>query len=202
MKKITLFILVIISGIIFSNCNKDDDNVRTSTDSIVGTWKLIEEYTDGTAVSLNDCLLQETYIFGADQFTHEIYSNTSGRFSQFGGDDDDDESSDDEDDNSGSDDDEDDDHSGSDDEGSDEGSDEGTDEGDDDDGPVVGECLIKEQKIGFWTIQGSNNYTLTIENLPETLVINFLDNSNKFYYEKTVTVNGVQKVKRYVYQRQ
>lgn len=197
MKKITAIILLILSGLILSNCNKDDDNARDGENSIIGTWKLIEEYTDGTAVSLNSCALQETYIFGAEQFTHEIYSNSSrrsGASSDDEGDDDGgDDNSDDEDDDSS------DDHG---DDGSDDTSDDTSDDvSDDNDDNPSGECLMQDQKIGFWTAQ-NNNYVLTVDGVSENLTIHFSDANNRFYYEKTITVSGVTKVKRYVFQRQ
>lgn len=195
MKKITAIILVLLSGFLLTNCNKDDDNMRSSANSIIGTWKLIEEYTDGTAVSLNSCSLQENYIFGAEQFTHETYSNSSRRFETFSDDDSDDEGGDD---NS---DDEDDDSS--DDHGDDGSTDDTSDDvsDDNDDNPGGGECLMQAQKIGFWTAQ-DNRYTLTIDGVSEILTIQFTDANNRFHYEKTVMVNGVARVKRYVFQRQ
>lgn len=194
MKKITAIILLIITGLLLSNCNKDDDNTRDMGNAIVGTWKLVEEYTDGNAVSLNSCALQETYIFGSEQFTHEVYSNSARRM---GSHDDDDNGDDNGDDNSddNSDDDDDDDHS------TDDNTDDGGSDDNDDDDNGTGECLMSEQKIGFWTAQDTT-YVLTIDGVSENLIIHFTDSNNRFYYEKTVTVNGVTKVKRYVFQRQ
>ncbi|MEZ0005085.1 hypothetical protein ABH942_000428 [Flavobacterium sp. 28YEA47A] len=193
MKKITAIILLIITGLLLSNCNKDDDNTRDMGNAIVGTWKLVEEYTDGNAVSLNSCALQETYIFGAEQFTHEVYSNSSRRM---GSHDDDDNGDDNGDDNSDDNSDDDDDDHATDDNSDDNGSD---DNDDDDNG--TGECLLSEQKIGFWTAQDTT-YILTIDGTSENLIIHFTDSNNRFYYEKTVIINGVTKVKRYVFQRQ
>ncbi len=196
MKKITAIIILIITGLLLSNCNKDDDNTRDMGNGIVGTWKLVEEYTDGNAVSLNSCVLQETYIFGAEQFTHEVYSNSARRMGSHddddNGDDNGDDNSDDNDDNS---DDNNDDHI------SDDNDDNGASDDNDDDDNGTGKCLLSDQKIGFWTAQ-DNTYILTIDGASENLTIHFTDGNNRFYYEKTIIVNGVSRVKRYVFQRQ
>ncbi|WP_306567291.1 hypothetical protein [Flavobacterium lindanitolerans] len=195
MKKFTVIILLIITGLVLSNCNKDDDNTRDMGNAIVGTWKLVEEYTDGNVVSLSSCALQENYIFGSEQFTHEIYSNSSRRMSSHDDDDNGDDNSDD-----NSDDNNDDNDDNSDDNNDDNVSDDNSDDNDDDDNGT-GECLMSEQKIGFWTAQDTT-YILTIDGVSENLTIHFTDGNNRFYYEKTVTINGVSRVKRYVFQRQ
>lgn len=197
MKKITAIILLIISGLILTNCNKDDENARDNGNSIIGTWKLVEEYTDGTAVSLNSCALQETYIFGAEQFTHEIYSNSSRRAGASSDDDGDDDNGDDNSDDHSDDEDDD----SSDDHEDDNSDDTSDDVSDDDDDNPSGECLMQDQKLGFWIVQ-NDNYVLTVDGVSENLTIHFIDANNRFYYEKTVVVNGVTKVKRYVFQRQ
>lgn len=202
MKKITTLIVLLISVLLLVNCNKDDSNEREMANSIVGVWKLVEEYTDGAAVSLNNCALKETYIFGAEQFTHEVYAAASRKFGKFSGDDNDDNDDSDDDDKT---DDDDDDYTypTTDTPTTDSPSDDNDDNNDDDDDDynTGGDCIMDKQSIGFWSVL-ENNYTLTVDGKAENHVIRFTDASNRFYFEKNVTINGVVKVKRYVYQRQ
>lgn len=75
-KKKTLSVLI-ISALFLVNCNKDDSSVATPTKNvnpIIGIWKLVEEHENGIALRLSDCSLEETYIFSAEQFVHEIYA--------------------------------------------------------------------------------------------------------------------------------
>lgn len=55
--------------------------------------------------------------------------------------------------------------------------------------------------IGNWTSQ-SNNYTFTVNGVFEVKTLTFTDADNRFYIEKTTTVNGVSVTTRYVYQKQ
>lgn len=196
MKRICLFLLVLVLAF-SASCNKNDDNIvgGSNTEAIIGTWKLVEESTDGVSRTLTDCEKQETYIFGAEQLTHEVYSGS--------GDDNDDDGSDDETDDEtddGSDDETDDE---SDDDHDDDSDDEGDDEGDDDDDKnKVETCNLLSQKLAFWSNEGTNGYKFIYTDLTENYNVIFTESNNKFYFEKTETVNGVTKVKRYVFQRQ
>jgi len=186
MKKITFIILVLIVGIITS-CNSNDDNSGKPVESIIGTWKLTAELTDGIERSLGNCEIEETYIFGTAQVTHETY--TSG--STFRGSDDD--GGDDDNDDEGDDD--------SDDSGDDEATDDSSDDTDDNSDDDTGVCSVSNQKIAFWTKSGSV-YNLDFSGTVQTMDVIFTDSNNKFYFEKTVVLNGQSRVKRYVFQRQ
>ena len=157
--------------------------------------------------------MEETWIFGPEQFTHELYENggkpgKTAKSINETQDDDDDEDSDDE-----HSDDED-----SDDEGSDDSSDDTTDDATDDTTPSTddssddsddatpgsggsGSCVVSDMVIGNWTSH-NNNYTFTVEGVSEVKTITFTDSNNRFYIERTTTVNGVAVTRRYVYQKQ
>ncbi|THF47463.1 MULTISPECIES: lipocalin family protein [Flavobacterium] len=203
MSKKLFLMLTLVLTIVFIGCNKDEDTVILQSNPVIGTWKLVEEYSNNQLVTLNNCNLQETYIFGEQQFTHEMYSN-GGRFDdstfQKGGDDDDD------DDHSGGsndDDDDDDDHGPV---NPNPGNGGGTTDDDDDDdhggNGGTGTCVLSETVIGYWTNPGNNLYSLTSSNAIDTKNIIFTDNGNKFYYETAVNVNGISVTKKYVFKRQ
>lgn len=201
MSKKLFLMLTLVVTIVFFSCNKDEDTVAFQNNPVIGTWKLVEEYSNNQLVTLNNCNLQETYIFGEQQFTHEMYSN-GARFDdsnlQKGGDDDDDDH------HGGSDDDDDDD----DDHGPvnpNPGNGGGTSDDDDDDdhgGSNGGTCVLADTVIGYWANPGNNLYALTSANTTDTKNIIFTDNGNKFYYETVVNVNGIAVTKRYVFKRQ
>ena len=209
-----LAILLMLGFMITLSCNNDDDdnsNGGGTTNHIIGTWKLVAEYSNGSLVTLNACKLQENYIFGQTQFTHETYGLTGGRMSssypfddslqQRGGDDDSsDDSSDD-----GSDDGSDDSTDDGTDDGSDDGTDDATDDGSDDgsdDGGTGGVCTVLPTIIGSWTNPNGTTYNLTANSVTDAKVIHFTDGNTKFYYEITQTVGGVTTTKKYVFQRQ
>jgi len=202
-KNKTVFLLAMLAMIVaIFSCNKSDDTIvanNATPDSIIGTWKLVEEYRNDQLVTLNDCGLQENYIFGADQFTHEIYgmsgktnhaNNNDNTLNQKGGDDDDDDSASDDSDDEG------------DDESDDEGSDEGTDEGTDDDGGNTGGvCALSQTVIGYW-LNANGTYTFNANSTTESKTIHFTDAANKFYFEVSETANGTTVTRKYVFQRQ
>jgi len=192
MKKITFLILFVIAGFIVG-CNDNDEPNGQTSEYIIGTWKLTAELTDGVSRTLGNCELEETYIFGAAQVTHELY--TSG--STHRGSDDDDDSGDDESDDS-EDDSEDDDSDDSSDDVSDDSSDESSDDDSDDNTTT---CSVSSQNLAFWTKEASL-YSLAYSGTTETMDVVFTDSNNKFYFEKTIVVNGQTKVKRFVFQRQ
>lgn len=77
MKKMKTLLILLISALFLVNCNKDDSSVVTPTKNvnpIIGIWKLVEEHENGFVLRLGDCSLEETYIFSAEQFIHEIYA--------------------------------------------------------------------------------------------------------------------------------
>ncbi|SFQ71757.1 hypothetical protein SAMN05444144_11728 [Flavobacterium akiainvivens] len=183
---------------VFWACNNDDNN--GGANPVIGTWKLVEEYYNGSQVALSNCDREETYIFGPEQFTHELYENT-GRFAspyKSVNDSDDEEGDDEESDDHSSDD-------GSDDHNSDDNqTDESTDDGSDDNGGGGGNggsCINNERVIGTWT-SSSSVYSLTSTGATEVVTITFIDANSRFYIEKTTTVNGSTVVRRYVYQKQ
>jgi|SRR6218665_361896 len=196
MKRICLFLLVL--AMVFSaSCNKNDDNIvsGSNTEAIIGTWKLVEETTDGVSRTLSDCEKQETYIFGAEQLTHEVFSGS--------GDDSDDETDDETDDST--DDSTDDNTDDETDEDSDDDHDDDSDdeEEDDDDRHNKAEaCNLLSQKLAFWSNEGAYGYKFTYPDATENHNVIFTESNNRFYFEKTETTNGVTKVKRYVFQRQ
>lgn len=204
MKKKLFLMLTIITAITFFSCNKDEDTVALQSNPIIGTWKLVEEYSNNQLVVLNNCNLQETYIFGEQQFTHEAYSNTGkmkfdDSLAQKGGDDDDDDDHGGSGGSGGDDDDDDDDHGPV---NPNPGNGGGDDDDDDDHGGNgSGTCVLAETVIGYWA-NAENAYHLTSTNITDTKNIIFTDNGNKFYYEKTTTVNGVTVTKKYVFKRQ
>ncbi|NMH27817.1 hypothetical protein [Flavobacterium silvaticum] len=190
-KVLAIIASVFLSAIFLVQCNSNDDN--GSADPVIGTWKLVEVTQNSQQVAVSSCDLMEMYIFGGDQFSHEIYSSASGRYANVAQDDDDDEDSDDE-----ESDDEESDDEGSDDEGSDdEGSDDGEDDGTDDGGTGGGVCVLTETQIGNWVNTGAA-YTLEQNGSTQNLPIHFTDNNTRFYYE--VTVGGT--TTRYIFQRQ
>lgn len=202
MSKKLFLMLTLVVTIVFFSCNKDEDTVALQSNPVIGTWKLVEEYSNNQLVTLNNCNLQETYIFGEQQFTHEMYGNGGRRFDdstlQKGGDDDDDDDH-----HSGGDDDDDDDDHGP--VNPNPGNGGGTSDDDDDDdhgGSNGGTCVLSDTVIGYWTNPGNNLYSLTNANNTDTMNIIFTDNGNKFYYEVAVNVNGISVMKRYVFKRQ
>ena len=220
MKQKIAFILTLIAAFsIFIACNNSDDN--SGPNPILGTWKLVEAYSNGSPISLNSCDMEETWIFGPEQFTHELYENGGkpGKTAKSVNEtqDDSDEDSDDE----SSDDEEESDDENSDDEGSDDTTDDSTDDStddttddtppttddssddsdDDNGGGGSGTCVVSDMFIGNWTSH-NNNYTLTVDGVSEVKTVTFTDSNNRFYIETTVTVNGVAVTRRYVYQKQ
>lgn len=202
-KKILLFLTIIASIATFTVSCNDDDNTTTA-DSAIGSWKLVEAQRNGVALTLTSCQLLETYIIGQDgQFSHELFgSQSSGRTSLSAknnggsnvtqGDDDDDDGGDDGDDDG-------------DDDGEDDGSDDGGDDSDDDGGTGGGgstTCVSQSLAIGYWAHESGNAYTFTINNIPDTKNITFIENNTKFYYEVVTVVGGVSTTTRYVFQRQ
>ena len=191
MKRIALLLLVCLT-VIISGCNKNDDNISGGTvntdEAIIGTWKLTALLTDGAETTIGNCDKEETYIFGNDQLTHEVYLSSN----------DDDDSDDETDDHS---DDESDDSS---DDDSDDSSDDNSDDDSDDDNRSgkVETCTLLTRKLAYWSNEGANIYKLTFTDVTENHLITFTEANNKFYFEKTVTERGVTKVKRYVFQRQ
>lgn len=199
MKKQLLILFTAIMAIVaVVSCNNDDNS--SGANPIIGTWKLVEQYTNGSPVSLSSCALEETYIFGPEQFTHELYENGGkpGRAdkSALRGDDDDDHSSDDDDDSS--DDDESDDTTPTDD-----SSDDNSDDSNDDDSGNGGSgtCVNSDRTIGYWTARNSV-YTFTLGTTNDVKTIIFTDANNRFYMETTATVGTTTVTRRYVYQRQ
>jgi hypothetical protein len=205
MKKLIPFFLTLIVAVsIFVACN--DDNSSEGTHPIVGTWKLVERYSNGNSVVLSSCQMEETYIFGPEQFTHELYENggkpgLTGK-STLGGDDDDDDDH-----HSGSsDDDDDDDHGSSDDDHTtptDDTTDDTSDDDSDDDhgGGGSGTCVNSERTIGSW-LASQNNFVFTVNSVNTIKNITFTDANTRFYVETTATVGGVEVITRYVYQKQ
>ena len=195
MKRITLLVLVCLT-IIIAGCNKNDDNIAGGTintdEAIIGTWKLSAVLTDGAETTIGNCDKEETYIFGTEQLTHEVYLSSDD-------DDDDDDDSDDESDDH-SDDSSDDDSDDSSDDDSDDSSDDDSD--DDNRSGKVETCTLLTRKLAYWSNEGSNHYKLTFTDVTENHNITFTEANNKFYFEKTVTERGVTKVKRYIFQRQ
>lgn len=187
-KKILLFVASI--AMILSSCNNDDNGstITYSNNTIVGSWKLIEKYENNEFVSLNNCELQETYIFGPQQYSHETFSGSaSGRISTNNyvtyGDDDDDHD----------DDDDDDDHHSSDD-----------DDDDDDDHGNSGNCISQGVTIGNWSTPSGSLYHLSQTGTGEINIMNiyFTNNNNRFYYEVTEMINGRVITTKYVFQKQ
>ncbi|WP_154652589.1 lipocalin family protein [Flavobacterium rivuli] len=213
-KQLSLVFSLVAAFLILIGCNNDDDSPATAN-PIIGTWKLTEVYLNGQAVATNSCELEETYIFGADQFTHELYGNSGARiasnFRSSMGHDDSDEDSDE---NSDEDSDE---HNDDSDEDTDEtpttptdpttpttdnDTDEDSDEGsDDDNGGGSGTCVNTERILGYWTAQ-NNVYSLTTNDTTTQTTIVFENGNNRMYYEVTTTVNGQVRTRRYVFQRQ
>lgn len=202
-QRIALFLAFIATVSIFIACNNDDNS--GGANPILGTWKLVEEYSNASAVSLSTCQMEETWIFGPEQFTHELYENggkpAAASKSALGDDDDDeggDEHSDDSDDSS-------DDHS--DDSSSDDSTpatDDSTDDSSTDDGSGTGgsgSCVNSDRVIGDWTSH-NHVYTFTANAVSDVKTITFTDANNRFYIETTTTVNGTTTVRRYVYQKQ
>jgi len=190
MKRITLVLFVCLA-VVFAGCNKNDDNIvggSSTTEAIIGSWKLVAELTDGTERSLTDCEKEELYIFGTEQLTHEVYSTSSDETDDESDDEGDDESDD----------------ISSDDEDSDDESDEESDEDsdDDDDDDKAASCMLLTRKLAYWSNEGASVYKLTYTDVTESHNVTFTESNNKFYFEKTVTERGVTKVKRYVFQRQ
>jgi hypothetical protein len=76
MKKTILLLCVL--ALLFSSCNKDDDN-GPSQDLLIGTWKYSNAFEDGVEISLSDCEKSETQIFNADgTFTVTIFDDFDG----------------------------------------------------------------------------------------------------------------------------
>jgi len=214
-KQLSLVFSIVAALLIFIGCNNEDNNTATAN-PVIGTWKLTEVYLNGQAVAATSCELEETYIFGADQFTHELYGNSGARMSDnfrsaLGNDDSDEDSDEHSDEDSDEDSDE---HSDEDsdetpttptdpttpttDENSDEDSDEGSD---DDNGGNGGTCVNTERIIGYWAAT-NNLFTFNVNGATTQNTIIFEDNNNRMYYEVTTTVNGQVRTKRYVFQRQ
>ncbi|WP_162926996.1 hypothetical protein [Flavobacterium psychrotrophum] len=202
-KQLLILFTAIIAIVAVISCNNDDNSAGANP--IIGTWKLVEQYTNSNPVSLNSCEMEETYIFGPEQFTHELYENGGkpGRadISALRGDDDDD------DDHSSSDDD-DDEHSSDDDESDDNGTtptdDNSDDDSDDDSGNGnggSGNCVNSDRNIGYWTAR-NNVYTFTVGATNDVKTITFTDANNRFYIETTTTVGTTTVTRRYVYQKQ
>ena len=89
-QKLALFFALFAAVVIVFSCsNEDDKSGNPHTNSIIGTWKLVEVYENNTAVDLSSCDLMETYIFGAEQFSNTLYGSNGEGFdfnSQFRGD--------------------------------------------------------------------------------------------------------------------
>jgi hypothetical protein len=195
-KKILLLCTAIIAIVFVISCNNDDDN--KTANPVIGTWKLTALYTDGKSTTLTNCEMEETYIFGPEQYTHETYENGAKRSlltkGTDGGDDDDDGGDDKEDDKG-------DDHS---DEGEDDiitpGTDDNSDDTDDNPG-TGGNCINAERIVGYWTVK-KDVLTLTANGVEQNYPIVFEEGSTRFYIEIPVTVKGQTVVKRYVFQRQ
>ncbi|UZO80850.1 lipocalin family protein [Aquimarina sp. ERC-38] len=63
MKKFSLLVVSFLICLLTSCNNNDDDTGDMLPDPIIGTWQLIEEFTDDEKVELTACELASEYVF-------------------------------------------------------------------------------------------------------------------------------------------
>ncbi|MGQ2983865.1 lipocalin family protein [Flavobacterium sp.] len=196
-KTLSIFIIALIASLAFIACNDESDETLNS-DPITGTWKLIAMHTNGQETPVSECGLMETYIFGEEQFSHELFNGSDNDESEDESEDEGEDESDDENDASENDETEVDDTPEMDDTPE---SDENDDESDDD--PENGSnCTSAGATVGFWSTQDSQAYTLTSAGGNTVLVVYFENGGSRFYYDHTVIENGQEITRRYYFQKQ
>jgi len=194
-KTLSIFIIALIASLAFIACNDESDETLNS-DPITGTWKLIAMHTNGQETPVSECGLMETYIFGEEQFSHELFNGSDNDEGEDEGEDE----SDDENDASENDETEVDDTPEMDDTPE---SDENENDDESDDDPENGSnCTSAGATVGFWSTQDSQAYTLTSAGGNTELVVYFENGGSRFYYDHTVIENGQEVTLRYYFQKQ
>jgi len=71
-----LFLFLMASTLVFTSCNKDDDNDSASNEEkIVGTWQFTSESLNGVEVPVEDCELLDFYTFNEDNTGLNTYND-------------------------------------------------------------------------------------------------------------------------------
>ncbi|WP_294822111.1 lipocalin family protein [uncultured Flavobacterium sp.] len=205
-KRIPVYLVLLLASLAFFACN-DDENGTPSGDPLIGTWKLTAMHTDGAETPLDECGLMETYIFGEEQFSHELFNGTADRphgRDAFDSDDEEDEESDEETDEESDEPENDEveaDETPEADEAPETDENESDEESDDDPGNGSN-CASAGATVGFWTTLNSRTYTLTSAGEAKDIVIYFENDGTRFYYDETVVINGQEVTRRYFFQKQ
>lgn len=77
MKKMIILVAFLALSVLTS-CSSDDNQPLSVDASIVGTWNLTAEWKDDLAQDLNNCRLQETYVFNQDGTFSLVFDDDAG----------------------------------------------------------------------------------------------------------------------------